>query len=146
VIYMIDKVEISIKAGDGGRGAVGFRREMYVPFGGPDGGDGGKGGNVVIRADKSTDSLRFYRQNRLYRAERGFNGEGKKKHGKDGQDIILAVPPGTIVTSKAPDGTGVLLADLGSVGEKIVAAVGGKGGWGNVHFKSSVNQAPRIAQ
>jgi GTPase len=143
---MIDRVEIKVKAGDGGRGIVGFRREMYVPFGGPDGGDGGKGGDVYIRADKSVDSLRFYKQNRLYQAENGHSGGGKKKFGKDGVDLVLKVPAGTIVTSIDEDGSRVLLADLGSIGEGIIVAAGGKGGYGNVHFKSSINQAPRIAQ
>ena len=143
---MIDRAEIKVKAGDGGRGVVSFRREMYVPLGGPDGGDGGKGGDVIIRADKSTDSLRFYRQKKLYRGENGHNGEGKKKHGRDGEELILAVPPGTIVTSSTEEGTEVLLSDLGSAGEEVIVAVGGKGGWGNVHYKSSINQAPRVAQ
>ena len=143
---MIDRAEIKVKAGDGGRGVVSFRREMYVPLGGPDGGDGGKGGDVIIRADKSTDSLRFYRQKKLYRGENGHNGEGKKKHGRDGGELILAVPPGTIVTSSTEEGDKVLLADLGSAGEEVIVAAGGKGGWGNVHYKSSINQAPRVAQ
>ena len=142
---MFDRSEIRVKAGDGGNGAVSFRREMYVPYGGPDGGDGGKGGDVIIGADESTDSLRAYQHNRLYRAENGNNGAGRQKHGKDGKDIILAVPPGTMIFAREEDGTKVLLADLGSAGEKFIVAEGGKGGWGNVHFKSSTNQAPRIA-
>jgi GTP-binding protein len=143
---MFDRVEMKVEAGDGGNGAVSFRREMYVPFGGPDGGDGGKGGDVIIRADKSTDSLRAYRSKRLYRAENGYNGAGRKKYGKSGKDLILAVPAGTMVIAKEEDGKELLLADLGSVGEEIIVAVGGKGGWGNVHFKSSTNQTPRLAQ
>ncbi|MGD1118001.1 MAG: GTPase ObgE [Dehalococcoidales bacterium] len=143
---MIDKVEIRVKAGDGGRGAVSFRREMYVPFGGPDGGDGGKGGDVVIRVDKSTDNLRFYVKNRLYQAERGLGGGAKKKHGHDGADLILKVPAGTLVTSVDENGAKILLADLNVAGEQIIVAAGGKGGGGNVHYRSSVNQAPRIAQ
>ena len=143
---MFDRADIRVKAGDGGSGAVGFRREMYVPFGGPDGGDGGKGGDVTIKADKSTDSLRAFQQRKLYRAENGYSGAGKQKHGKDGKDLILAVPAGTIVTVIEEDGTEILLGDLGNAGEEVIAAEGGKGGWGNVHFKSSTNQAPRIAQ
>jgi|GEM_PF-5912 len=143
---MIDKVEIRVKAGDGGRGAVSFRREMYVPFGGPDGGDGGKGGDVVIRVDKSTDNLRFYVKNRLYQAERGLGGGAKKKHGHDGADLILKVPAVTLVTSVDENGAKILLADLNVAGEQIIVAAGGKGGGGNVHYRSSVNQAPRIAQ
>ncbi len=142
---MIDRIEIKIKAGDGGNGAVSFRREMYVPFGGPDGGNGGKGGDVIIRVDKSTDSLRSFRNNQLYKAENGFRGAGRKKFGKNGKDIVLAVPPGTIVTAEE-EGNEVVLADLDSVGEEITVAEGGKGGWGNVHFKSSTNQTPRLAQ
>jgi GTP-binding protein len=143
---MFDHVEISIKAGDGGKGAVSFRREMFVPFGGPDGGDGGKGGDVVIRADKSTDSLRAYRNKRLYKAENGYNGAGKQKYGKSGKNLIMSVPAGTIIIAKEEDGSEITLADLGSAGEEIIVAAGGKGGHGNVHFKSSTNQTPRIAQ
>ncbi len=143
---MFDRVEIKIKAGDGGKGAVSFRREMYVPFGGPDGGDGGKGGDVIIKADKSTDSLRAYPHKTLYRAENGYNGAGKKKYGKDGKDLILAVPAGTMVIANEEEGNEIMLADLDNVGEEILIAAGGKGGWGNVHFKSSINQTPRLAQ
>jgi GTP-binding protein len=143
---MFDRVEISIKAGDGGSGAVSFRREMYVPFGGPDGGDGGKGGDVIIRADKSVDSLRSFRQNQLYHAENGYNGKSKKKYGKNGKDLILLVPPGTMVIAVQEDAAEAILADLEFIDEKVIAGVGGKGGWGNVHFKSSTNQTPRLAQ
>ncbi len=123
---------------------VGFRREMYVPFGGPDGGDGGRGGNVIVRADRSTDSLRYYQQRKIFRAENGHNGAGRQKHGKDGKDVVLAVPPGTMIFTEE-DGNRMKLADLEKDGDKVVIAEGGKGGWGNVHFKSSTNQAPRIA-
>src|SRR4030042_966434 len=115
---MFDRAEIRIRSGDGGRGAVGFRREMYVRFGGPDGGDGGKGGDVIIKADNSTDTLRFFAHSKLYRAENGLPGAGKKKSGKNGKDLILSVPPGTIIIAKEADGAELLLADLGSVGEK----------------------------
>ncbi len=143
---MIDKAEIAVKAGSGGNGVVGFRREMYVPYGGPDGGDGGNGGNVVVRADESIDNLRRYRQKKPNRAENGHNGAGNRKHGKDGEDLVLSVPPGTIVTSNEEDGTEVLLADLEKPGDEVIVAKGGKGGWGNTHYKSSTNQTPRIAQ
>jgi len=143
---MIDRAEIAVRAGSGGNGAIGFRREMYVPFGGPDGGDGGNGGNVVVRSDESIDNLSRYRGKKLHRAEKGHNGMGNRKHGKDGQDLVLAVPPGTIVTSNEEDGTGVLLADLDKPGDEVTVARGGKGGWGNTHYKSSTNQTPRIAQ
>jgi GTPase len=143
---MIDHVEIKVRAGDGGNGAVSFRREMYVPYGGPDGGDGGKGGSVIFRADRSVDSLRAYRGRTHYNAENGHAGMGKKKSGKDGADFILGVPEGTIITATDEDGSQIILADLGSDGEQVIVAAGGKGGFGNVHFKSSVNQAPRLAQ
>jgi GTP-binding protein len=134
-----------VKAGDGGGGAVGFRREMYVPFGGPDGGDGGRGGDVIIRAVGSVDSLRRYRQKKLYRADSGRNGQGRKKSGRDGEDLVLEVPAGTVVTEMV-DGVKVLVADLEKAGDEVTVARGGKGGWGNTRYKSSVNQAPRIAQ
>ncbi|HUT68432.1 MAG TPA: GTPase ObgE, partial [Dehalococcoidales bacterium] len=143
---MFDKAEIIVRAGDGGNGVVGFRREKFVPFGGPDGGDGGTGGNVVVRADESVDSLRQYRQKRTYRAESGRSGEGSRKHGRNGEGLILAVPPGTIVTAVSEDGINLFLADLEKPGDEVIVARGGKGGWGNKHFTSSTNQAPHIAQ
>jgi GTP-binding protein len=142
---MFDRVEIIIKAGNGGNGAVSFRREMYVPYGGPDGGDGGKGGDVIIKADKSTDSLRFFHHRKVYQAENGHNGAGKKKYGKDGKDFILSVPPGTMIITIDESGKDVLLNDLENIDEKVVVGLGGKGGLGNVHFKSSTNQTPRLA-
>jgi GTPase len=117
-----------------------------VPYGGPDGGDGGKGGDVIIKADRSMDNLRFYRQKNTYKAENGQNGAGRKKFGSDGQDRVLSVPPGTVITEIGNDSQEVTLGDLENEGDSIVIAVGGKGGYGNVHYKSSVNQAPRIAQ
>jgi GTP-binding protein len=143
---MFDIAEIRVKAGDGGDGAIGFRREKFVPFGGPDGGDGGRGGNILIRADSNVDSLRHYRQHRLHRAENGGAGGGNKMHGKDGRDLVLAVPPGTIVASRERDGTDALLADLARPGEEEIVARGGRGGLGNTRYVSSVNQSPRIAQ
>jgi GTP-binding protein len=143
---MFDKAEVRVKAGDGGNGMVCFRREMYVPYGGPDGGDGGNGGNVLVRADDVVDSLRRYRQRKIQRAESGHKGGSSQKHGKDGKELILLVPPGTILTEKTEEGAEVLLADLEKTGDKVLVARGGKGGWGNTHYKSSTNQAPRIAQ
>jgi GTP-binding protein len=142
---MFDKVEIRVKAGDGGDGVVGFRREMYVPFGGPDGGDGGKGGDVIIEAAAAVDTLRRYRQKRLFRAGNGRRGQGRKMTGAYGGDLVLEVPPGTVVT-ETDGGEEVLIADLEREGDKVTVAMGGKGGWGNTRYKSSVNQAPRIAQ
>jgi len=135
-----------VKAGDGGDGMISFRRERYVPFGGPDGGKGGNGGNVMVKADGSVTSLREFRQKRLYRAEDGGNGGGKRKHGRSGENLVLAVPAGTVISYKTEAGTGVFIADLEQAGEEVAVAGGGKGGWGNTHFVSSTNQAPHIAQ
>jgi GTP-binding protein len=142
---MYDKAEIGVKAGDGGNGAIGFRREKYIPYGGPDGGNGGRGGSVVIRADDNVDSLRRYRQRRTHRAENGGGGSGARKHGKDGDDLVLVVPPGTIVSTEE-DGANVLIADLEKIGDEVVVVQGGRGGLGNTHYVSSTNQSPRIAQ
>jgi GTP-binding protein len=142
---MFDKAEIRVKAGNGGNGAIGFRREKYIPYGGPDGGNGGRGGNVIFRADENVDSLRRYRQRKTHRAETGGDGAGAKKHGKDGADLIISVPPGTIVTMDE-DGTRLLIADLEKVGDVAIVAKGGRGGLGNTHYTTSTNQSPRIAQ
>ncbi len=143
---MFDRVEIMVRAGDGGDGAVSFRREKFVPFGGPDGGDGGDGGDVLIMADPGANSLRMFRHKRLYRAGKGGNGQGKKKSGKKGEDLILRVPAGTIALDKERESDEALIADCDQPGQQVVVARGGKGGLGNVHFASSTNQAPRIAQ
>lgn len=142
---MYDIAEIKVKAGDGGDGVVGFRREKFVPFGGPDGGDGGRGGNVIIRADSAVDDLRKYRQKRSYRSGKGRNGGGGRKHGRNGEDLILTVPAGTMVTL-LEENIESLLADLEEAGDEVIAARGGRGGWGNTHFASATNQAPQIAQ
>lgn len=145
---MFDRAEIIVRAGDGGDGAVSFRREKFVPFGGPDGGDGGNGGNVIILADPAVGNLRTFKRRGIYRAGRGENGKGKKKHGKNGQDLVLRVPVGTIVSDsdKERSSEEALIADCEQAGQQAVIARGGKGGWGNTHFTSSTNQAPRIAQ
>lgn len=143
---MFDKVEIAVKAGSGGDGAVSFRREKFIPFGGPDGGDGGAGGDVVIMADPSVASLRMFKQKRLYRAGNGGNGQGKKKHGKRGADLILRVPVGTIALEQTQKSEGVLIADCEQSGQSVIVARGGQGGFGNTHFASSTNQTPRMAQ
>ena len=143
---MLDRVEIAVKAGRGGSGAISFRREKFVPFGGPDGGDGGNGGNIVIRADPAVTSLRKFKQKRFYRAEDGKAGKGKRQHGKNGGNVILTVPAGTVVSQKSPIGDDALMADLEQSGQQVIVARGGKGGLGNTHFSSSTNQAPRIAQ
>lgn len=143
---MIDKAEFMVKAGDGGDGSVSFRREKFVPLGGPDGGDGGNGASIMVRASSDVDDLRRYRQRRLFKAETGTAGAGRKKHGRSGTDLILEVPAGTVVTTRDANGDEAFLADLGRPGEATTVAVGGRGGRGNVHFASSTNQAPHVAQ
>ncbi len=143
---MFDRVEIEVKAGGGGNGAISFRREKFVPFGGPDGGDGGRGGNVIIVADASVDSLRLLARRGFYRAADGGNGKGKQKHGKKGADLMLTVPVGTMVSSKTQIAEDALIADLEQPGQQVVVVKGGRGGLGNTHFASSTNQTPRIAQ
>jgi GTP-binding protein len=140
---MIDRAEITVKSGDGGRGAVSFRHEKFVPFGGPDGGDGGDGGSIVVVADQAVNSLRSFRRKRYYKAARGRDGAGQKKHGKNGEDLMLVVPVGTVVNAPAGDG---FIADLSQPGKKVVVAKGGRGGKGNARFATSTNQAPQIAQ
>ena len=141
---MFDKITINMKAGDGGNGAVSFRREKFVPFGGPDGGNGGKGGDVIIKADGSIDNLFKYRRKRVFKAVNGRNGAGRKKHGRNGEDMVLTVPPGTVV--KYASESEETLVDLVNAGDEEIAARGGKGGWGNIHYATSTNQAPYIAQ
>ncbi len=143
---MFDRVEIVVKSGDGGHGAVSFRREKFVPFGGPDGGDGGDGGSVVVIADPAITSLSMFRHKRYYRAGNGEHGKGKKKQGKKGDALKLAVPTGTVVSYKTQIGDNTLIADLEQPDEQVMVARGGKGGRGNARFGSSTNQAPRIAQ
>ncbi len=143
---MFDKVDLTVKAGRGGDGAVSFRREKFVPYGGPDGGNGGRGGDVIVVAETSVSSLRMFRQKRSFRAVAGENGGRRRKHGKNGESIVLEVPVGTLVTQKNPAGDDWQLADLEKAGQKVVVARGGRGGLGNIHFKSPTNQAPRIAK
>ena len=143
---MFDIVEIRVKTGDGGDGAISFRHEKFVPLGGPDGGDGGDGGDVIIEADAAITNLLRFRRDIIYKAERGHNGQGSKKHGKRGKDLVLKVPVGTLVTGTGQNGETIAVADLEQAGQREVVATGGKGGLGNVHFASSTNQAPRLAQ
>lgn len=139
----VDRATIYIRSGKGGNGAVTFRREPYVPEGGPDGGDGGRGGNVVIQADASLRTLMDFRYKKKYAAEDGHNGMRKKKFGAAGKDLVIKVPPGTMVYDKE---SGLLMKDLVEPGDSFIAAKGGKGGKGNVHYKSSVRQAPNFAE
>ena len=136
-----DTAKVSLKAGKGGNGAVSFRREIYIPKGGPDGGDGGKGGDIVFRADKDTNTLIDFRCTPILAAEDGKNGSGTRSAGRSGKDLIVEVPIGTIVKRD-----GVVLADLTHDGETAIIAKGGDGGFGNAHFKSSTRQAPIIAE
>ncbi len=139
----VDRAKINIRSGKGGDGAVTFRREPYVPEGGPDGGDGGKGGDVVFKADNSLRTLMDFRYKRKYQAENGQNGMKKKRFGKKGADLIIKVPPGTMIIDEE---SGALMKDLINHGDRFVAAKGGKGGKGNVHFKSSIRQSPNFAE
>lgn len=136
---LVDEVEIHIEAGRGGNGAVSFRHEKYVDKGGPDGGDGGDGGNIVIECRGNVDSLNSYRHQKKYKAENGEPGSRNKRHGKNGEDLALSVPPGTVISDIK---TGEILADLVS-DETYIGAKGGKGGLGNVHFATSTHQVPR---
>ncbi len=136
----IDEAIIEVIAGDGGNGMASFRREKYVPMGGPDGGDGGRGGSIFLVADENINTLIDYRYARIHRAQRGENGRGADCYGRGGEDLTLRVPVGTVVTDAE---TGELLADLARHGERALVAKGGAGGLGNIHFKSSVNRAPR---
>ncbi len=138
----IDQVTIDIKAGDGGNGAISFRREKYVAAGGPDGGDGGRGGNIIFRVDEGSNTLLAFRYKRKFVAENGENGKACKMHGKNGEDVVISVPPGTLL--KNAD-TGKIIFDMSRDGEYI-AAHGGRGGWGNRHFATPTRQIPRFAK
>jgi GTP-binding protein len=143
---MFDITEIKVLAGRGGDGAITFRREKFVPFGGPDGGDGGKGGDIIIQADPAVMNLWGFKKKQLYKGDNGGAGAAQKKHGRNGDPLILKVPEGTIVYEKNSSGTDELLGDLEKEGDQVIAAHGGRGGLGNVHFASSTNQTPRLAQ
>ncbi len=136
----VDRVQIEVAAGNGGRGICSFRREKYVPLGGPDGGDGGDGGSVILKAQPGVDSLAALAHRKQWRAPHGESGGPANCQGRMAEDLVLLVPPGTIVVDES---TGLVLKDLAVPGDWIVAAKGGPGGWGNMHFKSSTNRAPR---
>jgi GTP-binding protein len=139
----IDEVKINVKAGDGGAGCMSFRREAHVPKGGPDGGDGGRGGNVVLEADPSISSLIDYRYKRHFKAERGTHGKGQIRHGAGGEDVVLKVPLGTIVRDAD---TGDVLGDLTVPAQRLTVAHGGHGGRGNIHFVTPTRRAPAFAE
>ncbi len=143
VSMFVDKARIYITSGKGGNGAVSFRREPFVPEGGPDGGDGGKGGDIIFQADRNLRTLMDFKYKKKYKAENGQNGMKKQMFGKKGQDLVIKVPPGTMITDEE---TGLLMKDLIEDGDSFVAVKGGKGGKGNVHFKNSVRQAPNFGE
>lgn len=138
----VDKVNVTIQAGDGGNGVISFRHEKFIDRGGPDGGDGGKGGDVIMRASRNQNTLAAFRYQRLVKAQSGQSGSKRKKHGKSGEDAIIDLPVGTVVTNA----DGEILADLTEDGQQVIIAHGGKGGFGNAHFTSSVRQTPRMAE
>jgi GTP-binding protein len=139
----IDEVRISVSAGDGGNGCIAFRREKYIPKGGPFGGDGGHGGSVYIQADDSYNTLQHLTGHHHWKGQRGGHGEGKKCHGKNGEDCIVPVPPGTMIMDATH---GIVLKDLTENGDRVCVARGGKGGRGNARFATPTNQAPREAE
>ena len=138
----IDQVKIYLKAGDGGDGAVSFHREKYVARGGPDGGDGGRGGNVVFRIDEGANTLLAFRYRRKFIAERGDNGKGSKFHGKNGEDVVVLVPPGTLIRDAA---SGKIIKDMSNC-DDFICCRGGRGGWGNKHFATPTRQVPMFAK
>ena len=138
----VDNIKIYVKAGDGGHGAISFHREKYVAAGGPDGGDGGRGGNVILKVDEGTNTLLAFRYKRKFSAENGENGKGGKMHGKNGEDIIISVPPGTLIKNPV---SGKIIHDMAKTDEYVLCR-GGRGGWGNRHFATPTRQIPRFAK
>lgn len=139
----IDEAVITVQSGDGGRGCVSFRREKFVPRGGPDGGDGGKGGDLILKTTSRKRTLYQFRYKKHFKAENGAHGQGKQKTGKNGQNLVIELPPGTLVTDA---NTECVIKDLVNTDETLVIATGGRGGQGNTRFKTSTNRAPRFAQ
>ncbi len=142
-MQFVDEVKIHVHAGDGGRGCLSFRREKFIPRGGPDGGDGGDGGDIVFQVDEGLGTLLDLRYKVHYKAERGGHGMGKNRHGKNGEELLVRVPPGVLIYDQE---TGDLLADLKERDQRFVAARGGRGGRGNARFATSTNRAPRHTQ
>jgi GTP-binding protein len=140
IVKFIDETRIEVMAGNGGNGIASFRREKYIPFGGPDGGDGGRGGSIYALADRNINTLIDYRFAKLHRAQHGEHGRGSDCYGKGGDDIVLRMPVGTLIADR---NTGEVVADLTEHGQRVLLARGGAGGAGNIHFKSSTNRAPR---
>lgn len=142
-MQFVDYAKIYVKAGDGGRGCISFRREKYVPKGGPDGGDGGKGGDIIMKASGELHTLLDHKYQKTYKAKRGQHGKGSNMKGKDGEDLIIKVPVGTVIKDAE---TEKILADLDEEGKEFIVAKGGIGGLGNAHFATPTNQTPRFAQ
>ena len=138
---LTDYAKIKVYAGDGGNGVISFRREKYVPKGGPDGGDGGKGGDVKIFCDGNAHTLSLFARQKEFKAERGQDGRARLQTGKNGEDLVLRVPPGTLISEN-----GEIVKDFKTQGEEILIVKGGRGGWGNDHFKSATSQSPLIAK
>ncbi|MEF2147084.1 GTPase ObgE [Luteimonas sp. FXH3W] len=139
---LVDEANIQVRAGNGGNGCVGFRREKFIPLGGPDGGDGGDGGSVYLQADENLNTLVDFRHQTRFKAERGQDGMGRQMYGKGGQDLTVGVPVGTVIINVATD---EIIGDLTRHGQRLLVAQGGQGGLGNMHFKSSTNRAPQRA-
>lgn len=139
----VDEAIITVQSGNGGRGCVSFRRERFIERGGPDGGDGGDGGDVILRTSPGKRTLYEFRYQKLFKAQNGSHGEGQQRHGKNGNDVVLDIPPGTVVTDAD---TGNIIKDFIHTDEKIIIAKGGMGGRGNKRFTTSTNRAPRFAQ
>jgi GTP-binding protein len=142
----VDEARILVRAGKGGNGCVSFRREKFIPRGGPDGGNGGSGGSVILQADSRLLSLYDFRLKKIHEAENGRPGQGSQCNGRKGEDLVLRLPVGTLVFAEGADGKEFLLADLGTPEAKVLVARGGRGGKGNEHFKSATMRAPRFAQ
>jgi GTP-binding protein len=142
-VKFIDEALITVQSGNGGRGCVSLRREKYVPRGGPDGGDGGKGGDVILKSSSRRRTLYPFQFKRQFKAKNGAHGQGKQKTGKNGPDLVIEIPPGTLIADVA---TGEVLKDFTTAGESYTVAKGGRGGLGNARFKTSTNRTPRYAQ
>jgi GTP-binding protein len=142
-VNFVDEAIITVQSGNGGRGCVSFRREKYIPRGGPDGGDGGKGGDVVLRVSSGKRTLYDFRHKKQFKAQNGQPGQGRQKTGRDGEDLVLELPPGTLIRDAETD---QITADLVEAGQTFVAAKGGRGGQGNTRFKSATHRAPRFSQ
>lgn len=146
IMRCFDTAKVYVKAGDGGNGVVAFRREKYVPYGGPSGGDGGRGGNVYIEVDGSMNSLLPFRRKVHFRAGRGEHGQGKKQAGARGEDVVVKVAPGTVIREAMKGGVGEVLLELVHPGQRALLLPGGRGGRGNASFKSGTNSVPKIAE